>query len=735
MQPVVPGAPTQCYDAATPHDDTEVIMVPLANTAQAKPLSRPPSGHGQHEHDRHWPGDAPIRQSHMHANGGGMHGVTTGGWIAGVPIDGHGHHGQIPAGQMVVQGANGHMMMAPGNGGVPMVSPHAVQAPLPGYVQDKVVVGNQPLPWTPQGQPGVMQPAPLHAAMTAAVQPLAEGGLNGADHFMPDELGASLHRSAAKAVHDQFGKVLRDLRRHMDTRFDQQLKKLDVIVRNQMELAEMGGGHSPGDYTWRSEEKQGATLEPDTPEPGSVEDIMAHRRGGLFVTGAEDDQPAASEGVPLEVFQKHHDNETEDEEQDGDDGFSKHRPKGRSEGRPVDKLDELWVDGETVRMAYMRNFATFIRSSKFDHLMGIIIVLNTLFLGIQIDIKARSMEHEVDPEDPMPIKIMESLFAFVFSCELGARLYAFHPRFCCSGWNVFDTVVVTSALLEEVTKYAPSDADSPMGKLSAIRVLKVLKLLRALRIIRVVRAFRELRIVISSIANCMSQLFWTISLLTILIYMVCILILVELTSQGERAFETSIEGDKRKRYFSDLVRTLMTLFQCTTFGALWEDASRSLEELIPWLGIIWAAYMGFVVFAFQNTVSGLCVDKVCKMAQEDMRNVCLDEHENREVAHIQIRHLMLDADPEGRGFLSRRQMATLLKDPEMLEQLKSVDIDPRDILAFVGQMTGISGVLNLADVDVFISCCFRLRGTALNSDSMVIAMRQRELCRKAGLEN
>jgi hypothetical protein len=523
---------------------------------------------------------------------------------------------------------------------------------------------------------------------------------------------------------------------HIDAQFQGQKKLLEGILSEQGKIKRMLDKQNTEIKNRGSMIMPAAPPPPPPPpEPEKVvedtADARAHsknRRGGIRLKelNQKDNGDLLSALAEAVVGELAEDDDTVEQ--------SEQKPKGRSEGRPVDKTDELWIDGETARTAFLRQMSEFVKSQKFDYIMGAFIVLNTLFLGVQIDIKARALKTVKEPEDPMGIKIIESAFCMVFTFELMVRLYAFHPRFCCSAWNIFDTVVVSSALLEEGTKYAAADGNSFMGKLSALRALKALKLVRALRIIRVVRAFRELRIVLMSIINCMRQLFWTLSLLSILIYMVCILILVELTG-AESPYGDSEDGMLRLRYYSDLPRSLQTVFQCTTHGALWEESSRSLESIIPWMGLIWTAYMGFVFFAFQNTVTGMCVDQAMTMTQEDSRNVSLDEHELREALSVNMKQFFIDADPEGRGIIGRKAMEGLAKDHDFLAALKPCEIDVRDVLHLFNQsINGASGVLHISDIDMFIAACFRAKGGAMNVDVMALSYKLKVLMRKSHLE-
>eukprot|EP00929_Paragymnodinium_shiwhaense_P001140 TRINITY_DN101365_c0_g1_i1.p1 TRINITY_DN101365_c0_g1~~TRINITY_DN101365_c0_g1_i1.p1 ORF type:complete len:703 (-),score=151.88 TRINITY_DN101365_c0_g1_i1:123-2231(-) len=394
---------------------------------------------------------------------------------------------------------------------------------------------------------------------------------------------------------------------------------------------------------------------------------------------------------------------------------------GRSTGASMFGADvEEWIDGESAVAFAYRRFSRFIRSSKFDYLMGTFILANTIFIGIQIDQKARALQDgSGESENTKGFMYTETVFALIFLLELLCRLIVFHKRFCCSGWNLFDAVVVLSALLEECIKYGIG-GDTIAGKLSLFRLVRVFKLLRTLRIIRVVRAFRELRIVLMSIITCVRQLFWTLCLLFTAIYFVSLIILSELTTASDTPFAASLPGGElRRQYFGNLPRTLLTIFQCTSFGLQWEEMSTSLEHLMDYMSVVWIAYMGFVVFAFSNTVTGIFVDQSIRMSQDDQRNVMLEQAAGQEKMLGYLRQKLLKkAQANQETWINASTFQAALRDDYVRAYFKKADLDVRDLFTFFDLVAGAERKMHMDDIDWFLACSFRLKGVARNVDVM-----------------
>ena len=66
-----------------------------------------------------------------------------------------------------------------------------------------------------------------------------------------------------------------------------------------------------------------------------------------------------------------------------------------------------------------------------------------------------------------------------------------------SDWNVFDFVVVTSMLAEQIMNLVVSENDT-LGWVRMLRTVRLFRLLRVLRVLRVLSAFSEFRVLIAS---------------------------------------------------------------------------------------------------------------------------------------------------------------------------------------------------------------------------------------------
>eukprot|EP00927_Polykrikos_kofoidii_P026551 TRINITY_DN23610_c0_g1_i2.p1 TRINITY_DN23610_c0_g1~~TRINITY_DN23610_c0_g1_i2.p1 ORF type:complete len:771 (+),score=106.39 TRINITY_DN23610_c0_g1_i2:213-2315(+) len=405
-----------------------------------------------------------------------------------------------------------------------------------------------------------------------------------------------------------------------------------------------------------------------------------------------------------------------------------HKPKGRSQGDDeLQKQNEVWVDGEGKLSRWARAYASLVKGAYFDYFIGIFIVLNTLFLGRQVDVEVRSTLGAVSKEQPYNAAV-ETFFAVLFTVELLMRLSVYRLRFFCCLWNLFDVLVVACAVVEECIKYGVG-ANTVLGKLKVFRLMRVFKLARAMKIIRVLRAFRELRIVMRSIFSCFRSLFWTLLLLTLVMYVVSIIIMDELAmAKDQGSYDSSTEnGHFNIVHFGGLDRSILTLYQCVTGGLLWSNTLRAVEEVVPWIWVAWVWYVGFVGYAIANTVTGIFVDQAMKTAQEDARNMMAEEEGRRRSMMAELRQMLYKCDSNGDGVVSAEKMRKLCRTRQLRQLFRSFDVDPTDVLAYFDLVCSVNQTLPISEVDSFSRGLFRLKGFAKNLDVVALTWRQKLL--------
>lgn len=573
-----------------------------------------------------------------------------------------------------------------------------------------------------------------------------EGSCGGPAERALDDFGAPASRSAkADSGWGAMMAMLSDLRLHMDGRFANQAQQLNMMAQEQRKF------HY--DRVHEVARPPGQSPRPTRVEASPV--LVLKKVSDGEATEDLDDAPLAAlprkSRISKASRRKGRRTTVIDKEADEDDNvdhqhacvmeLEKHlqscgqptsKPEGRSGGRSYHQSDEEYADGEGILTKWARKYAAFVRSDAFDYGIGLVIMLNTAFLGVQVDLEVRK-QRSAQEEDVLDS--IETAFVVIFLLELLARLSVDRLRFWCSLWNLFDLALVLMALLETAIKYGVGSGYLG-GAFNVVRSLRIVKVMKTFRVVRVVRAFRELRVVVMSIARCFRSLFWTLLLLFVVIYIVAVLILVELSGMDD-AFVTTGKingyndlGQWRSIFFPNLPRAMYTLFQCVTGGLLWSEAALALEALGVGFNLIWIAFVAFVIFTIGNIMCGIFVDHAIKSALDDVRNVADEEHDKRMTSLSSFRAACFSMDKSGSGFLTRTMLVKFCDHPTAKKFCQNFDIDSRDIFQLFDHIADPSGKVSLADFDDFSRDCMRLKGLARNSEVVAVNNQLRTLLRK-----
>eukprot|EP00913_Durusdinium_trenchii_P017499 g16443.t1 len=189
--------------------------------------------------------------------------------------------------------------------------------------------------------------------------------------------------------------------------------------------------------------------------------------------------------------------------------------------REEEEEDYLAEDGEAAKSIRAR--ARWLLSQQwFDMMIGACIILNSIIIGIQADWNVRN----ISVPEPEGFGVSEKIFAVIFTGELLLRIVGLgFRRFYCGPdwkWALFDTVVVSLQLFDEIITLAVGDdsAAGSQGNLGFMRVVRVLRLLRILRLVRILQFVNELRTMVMSVASSMRSLVWTLVLMLLMMYII-----------------------------------------------------------------------------------------------------------------------------------------------------------------------------------------------------------------------
>eukprot|EP00929_Paragymnodinium_shiwhaense_P037460 TRINITY_DN19957_c0_g2_i1.p1 TRINITY_DN19957_c0_g2~~TRINITY_DN19957_c0_g2_i1.p1 ORF type:complete len:834 (+),score=224.93 TRINITY_DN19957_c0_g2_i1:319-2820(+) len=334
-------------------------------------------------------------------------------------------------------------------------------------------------------------------------------------------------------------------------------------------------------------------------------------------------------------------------------------------------------------------------STHFDLTAGVLVLLNSLSIGFQVDIMARRGSDAV----PAMYRAMEVIFCVIFSTELMLRLFVYGGAFFyMPGWqfNVFDMVVVSVQVVEEFLNFV-AWISLEMVDLTFMRTIRMLRLIRVVRIFRVLHLISELRTLVTSIMSSLKSLGWTVAMLMLLIYMTS-LFFTQLVTDHRNSTASPMEAVELAQYYGSMPTSILSFYQAVTGGVDWGDLTFPLVEYVnPLLGVIFSMYIAFVLLALMNVVTSVFVESALKSALDDQASFI---HQNIKELTRHIPH----------GHLSYEMFQEMLPRPQMQHLLKAIDVD-------VSEARGIFDLLDFnssgyVDAEEFTLGCLKLRGGA-----------------------
>jgi len=276
-----------------------------------------------------------------------------------------------------------------------------------------------------------------------------------------------------------------------------------------------------------------------------------------------------------------------------------------------------------------------VASPYFDGLSAAIITLNAATIGISTNLSvAWAIENVGSPElQESPLIRNANLFYILFYiCELTLKFLVFGPQMFILpgwGWNVFDLSLVVVGVYDLVSEVLDIKGGASV---TWLRLLRFLRMVKMLRMVRVMRFFKVLRNLCASIAGSMMTLFWSVLMLTLVMYIFGLCFL-----QGINGFLTETDSVEEETmegitlYWCSIEVALVTLYMAVTGGADWEPLAEPVKEAgVGYFGLF-LFYIAFTAFAVLNVLTGMFVDTAMKVAQSDDESVGLELYNRVEI--------------------------------------------------------------------------------------------------------
>ena len=230
-----------------------------------------------------------------------------------------------------------------------------------------------------------------------------------------------------------------------------------------------------------------------------------------------------------------------------------------------------------------QTFWQILSNKAFELFVVFIIIFSALMIGAKT--------YDISPTFLSAVVWLDWGITLFFLIEITIRFLGEENKrnFFRSGWNIFDTLIVTISLI-------PID-DSEMAVIG--------RLVRVFRVLRMVSIIPELRMLLNSLLQALPQLGYVLLMMFIIFYIYA-------------AVGATIFGEINPVLWGDITISMLTLFRVMTF----EDWTDVMYETMAVYGWSWAYYLTFIfltAFAFLNMVIGIVVN-VMNEEQERTRN-------------------------------------------------------------------------------------------------------------------
>lgn len=236
----------------------------------------------------------------------------------------------------------------------------------------------------------------------------------------------------------------------------------------------------------------------------------------------------------------------------------------------------------------------FVETRRFEYAITAVIVINAVGLGLETS-------PQVMAQFGWFIYALDRAAIAIFVVELAMKLFAYRLSFFRNGWNIFDFVIVSLALVPASQQFA---------------VLRSLRILRALRLVSVVPSMRK---VIVGLFSAIPSIGTVIIMLLLLFYISAVM-------------ATELFGAAFPEWFGSLGASLYSLFQIMTLESWSMGIVRPVMEKFPHAWTFFVPFILLTSFIVLNLFIGVIVNAMSEATEEEA-------HDEREGIMRELRAL------------------------------------------------------------------------------------------------
>lgn len=191
------------------------------------------------------------------------------------------------------------------------------------------------------------------------------------------------------------------------------------------------------------------------------------------------------------------------------------------------------------------------------------------------------------------VEIVNEVVLTLLALSVSLRVIVFRSHFFEYGWNTFDLVVVSAAILGYSTD------------------IGILKVLRVLMVFRIIVFFPTMRLLVEALLYSFRGILSSILILAIIFYAFSI--------AGFYLFQYA-PGDS----FTSLGTSFANLFQLMLFDDF-GSITRPIVEAQPWAWGFFIIFLFSTAFSFVNLLIGIFVEAINRVHQEHEAEVCREK--------------------------------------------------------------------------------------------------------------
>jgi voltage-gated sodium channel len=315
-------------------------------------------------------------------------------------------------------------------------------------------------------------------------------------------------------------------------------------------------------------------------------------------------------------------------------------------------------------------------STRFDRSIGIILLVNSFFIGYQADLDAKGKKNDIW------LELLDLAFLIVYTIELVLRYFVHGVHAFRNEWVFFDLIHIAFSWGVVVLVNLLRDASQGGAFLAVFRLFRIGKLIRPLRVIA---QFRALWLLVRGLITTALTVIYTFLLLALFLYIFACLG-IELIAKDYTMREEDPEYDAIvTQFFPSLWTTIVSLSQfitCDSIAAIYRDIVLKR----PWLMGYFTALVLLLSVSLMNLVTALIVEGAQAQSAAEKtieREIRLREFDDKTPRLLEIFH---GIDSDGSGSIS-------------ISEILSISAEDADFLFNVIPADNMAELFHILDTD------------------------------------